>query len=85
MGIGMVVSATSMKIAVRTLSASLEIQFVRVFEVIVNMMMFMIAVERSRRVDLGFLQGIKGTLLAGHMLLFTSRKFRTHTKHVENL
>lgn len=85
MGMGMVVSATSMNIAMRTLSASLEIQVVGVFEVIMNMMMVMIAIERIRCVDLGFLQGLKGILLPGHMLLFTSRKFRAHPKHVENL
>lgn len=87
-----------MMIPMRSLSGSLDIQIVGVFEMAVSMMMvfvivfvivfvmvFMVeAIKYVRRVDLRFLKGIEANLLPWDMLILTYRKVRAHPKHVEN-
>jgi hypothetical protein len=82
-----VVRSATMMIPMRSLSGSLDIQIIGVFEMVVNMMMvFMVeAVEYVRRVDLRFLKGIEVILLPWDMLVLTYRKVRAHPKQVETL
>lgn len=81
-------SAATIMTTMRTLSGALQVEFVRMLEVVVDMVMVtmvMVVTVQCGRVEFRFLKGVKHILLPWRMLVLTYRKVGAHPKHMENL